>query len=71
MQPDSSDSILSDLRQVWRCLRLRNSKIRCFWNTVPAKLPTKCYFIKLWLVYNALNNQEILANAVSYFRPRN
>ena len=55
MQPDSGDSMLSDLRQIWRCLRLSNSKLQRFCNTVPAKLPTKCYFIKLWLAYNAPN----------------
>lgn len=71
MQPYSGDLMLSDLRQVWRYLRLHNLKFRCFCNILPAKLPTKCYFIKLWLAYNALNIQEISANALPHFCQRN
>ncbi|MEH2458709.1 hypothetical protein [Nostoc sp.] len=54
MPSHSGDSMLSDLSQfgdVYDGLRLRNSKLQHFGNIVP----TKCYFRKLWLAYNALN----------------
>lgn len=52
MQPDSGDSMLSDLSQfgdVYDGRSCDNLKLQRFCNIVPAKLPTKCYFRKLWL----------------------
>jgi hypothetical protein len=55
MPSHSGDSMLSNLSQFGDVYAYPTQNFSILEITMAAKLPTKCYFRKLWLSYNALN----------------